>query len=336
MQRFFGKYRGICRDNNDPAMAGRIRAEVPYPLSGVSVWALPCLPPGSFQIPPEGHGVWIEFENGDVNLPVWTGIWFVGRGEQTDAPFQAVHPALTDMDGAVVDPDKRDHTAGLDQKEHGQYHDHRTGFYTPHRFGFESHSGHTVEYNDHPGKLGYVRYADRFGRLLEMAARGFTRLRSRLADKFAGLVISDDMNEGQHPDVRTGRYVELFDFEGQKLLLWTEPGEEYVILVDKQGQFIKLDASTSTVTVRDAVGNLIEIRDGQTTVRSNGDVLVDVPSGRTVHLGGSGGQQLATKTFVQQFFNTHIHATPMGPSGPPTTPAPLTPGSDITKKQRSE
>ncbi len=80
--RFYGKYRGIVSSNQDPQNLGRIRANVPEVLNEVeSGWALPCVPYageriGSYLIPPEGSGVWIEFEAGNVSRPIWSGCWW--------------------------------------------------------------------------------------------------------------------------------------------------------------------------------------------------------------------------------------------------------------------
>ena len=80
--RFYGKYRGIVNDNQDPDNLGRIRAEVPEILQDViSPWALPCAPyagpnQGLYAIPPVGAGVWIEFEAGDPSRPIWSGSWW--------------------------------------------------------------------------------------------------------------------------------------------------------------------------------------------------------------------------------------------------------------------
>lgn len=80
--RFFGKYRGIVTDNDDPDRLGRLRANVPEVLQSIeSPWALPCAPyagpdQGMFVLPPVGAGVWIEFEAGDPSRPIWVGAWW--------------------------------------------------------------------------------------------------------------------------------------------------------------------------------------------------------------------------------------------------------------------
>jgi len=89
--RYYGKFRGIVRDVDDPEGMGRITAEVPEVYGDVeSPWALPCVPfagaaHGLVVLPEQGDGVWIEFEGGDVSRPVWTGCWWA-RGEM---PAQA-------------------------------------------------------------------------------------------------------------------------------------------------------------------------------------------------------------------------------------------------------
>jgi hypothetical protein len=82
MEQFFGKYRGIVKDIDDPENFGRLRAKVPSVLGDViSPWALPCAPYagnclGQYMIPPLDASVWIEFEAGDVSYPIWSGAWW--------------------------------------------------------------------------------------------------------------------------------------------------------------------------------------------------------------------------------------------------------------------
>jgi uncharacterized protein involved in type VI secretion and phage assembly len=94
--RFFGKYRGLVIDNLDPLQIGRILAQVPAALGETpSSWALPCVPAagsqaGCFIVPPIGSQVWIEFEQGDADYPIWTGGFW---GQVADVPVAALAPA---------------------------------------------------------------------------------------------------------------------------------------------------------------------------------------------------------------------------------------------------
>lgn len=86
MKHFFGKYRGKVENNLDPMQQGRLQVSVPTVLgSGKLSWAMPCVPfagpsVGFFAIPPSGANVWVEFEGGDPNFPIWSGcFWGVGE-----------------------------------------------------------------------------------------------------------------------------------------------------------------------------------------------------------------------------------------------------------------
>lgn len=97
---FYGKYRGIVTDIKDPLQTGRIRAHVPDVLgSEKSGWALPCFPfagdgMGFYALPSVDARVWIEFEQGDPDFPIWTGCWWGSQDELPDevqqAPYEKV------------------------------------------------------------------------------------------------------------------------------------------------------------------------------------------------------------------------------------------------------
>ena len=92
---FFGKFRGTVTDIQDPLMTGRIRAKVPDVLGDLeSGWAMPCAPFGGsgmgfFALPNVGAGVWIEFEHGDPDYPIWAGCWF---GSVAEMPSDLLAP----------------------------------------------------------------------------------------------------------------------------------------------------------------------------------------------------------------------------------------------------
>jgi len=96
--RFYGKYRGIVLNNQDPLRLGRITAMIPEVLGEIpSGWASPCTPyagtlAGFYAIPLPGAGVWIEFEAGDVSRPIWVGGWWAA-GELPPKPMGV--PAMT-------------------------------------------------------------------------------------------------------------------------------------------------------------------------------------------------------------------------------------------------
>jgi Type VI secretion system/phage-baseplate injector OB domain len=78
-EKFYGKYRGTVINNVDPMQLGRIQAMVPD-VSGFipTSWCMPCVPiagkqMGTFVVPQVGSGVWIEFEQGDPDYPIWVG-----------------------------------------------------------------------------------------------------------------------------------------------------------------------------------------------------------------------------------------------------------------------
>jgi uncharacterized protein involved in type VI secretion and phage assembly len=78
-QRHYGKFRGVVINNLDPMQMGRIQVQVPDVLGlGVSSWAMPCVPfagqqSGVFVVPQVGSGVWVEFEQGTPDYPIWVG-----------------------------------------------------------------------------------------------------------------------------------------------------------------------------------------------------------------------------------------------------------------------
>lgn len=91
--KYFGVYRGTVFNNVDPMLLGRIMAIVPD-VGGVtpSTWAMPCVPiagkqMGTYMVPQVGAGVWIQFEAGDPDRPVWTGGWW---GNPAEVPALAL------------------------------------------------------------------------------------------------------------------------------------------------------------------------------------------------------------------------------------------------------
>ena len=76
----YGKYRGRVENVVDPMGLMRIQVTVPAVLDEAAVWATPCVPVGYLGVPPVGSGVWVEFEGGDTDRPIWSGCWLEEGG----------------------------------------------------------------------------------------------------------------------------------------------------------------------------------------------------------------------------------------------------------------
>ena len=86
-KQFLGKFRGTVVNNIDPEQRGRLQVMVPdVSAFGLTTWALPSLPVGGlqsaiFSLPMIGSGVWIEFEQGDLDYPIWVGTFWGSTAE---------------------------------------------------------------------------------------------------------------------------------------------------------------------------------------------------------------------------------------------------------------
>lgn len=91
MSKYFGKYRAIVVDVNDPEKRGRIRVTCPKVYgTDKSPWCQPCVPyaydnGGDFVLPMKNDFVWVEFEEGDVRYPIYTGgLWAKDKSPVSD------------------------------------------------------------------------------------------------------------------------------------------------------------------------------------------------------------------------------------------------------------
>lgn len=124
MNQFFGKYRGTVINNVDPMQIARVQVQVPD-VSGptISSWAMPCVPVsginnGIFTVPPIGAGVWVEFEQGNPDHPIWVG-GFWGNAAETPVMAKTVPPAIngitiqTSLKNGIVVSDVPGPTGGI-------------------------------------------------------------------------------------------------------------------------------------------------------------------------------------------------------------------------------
>jgi uncharacterized protein involved in type VI secretion and phage assembly len=101
----YGKYRGLVLNNIDPLQKGRVQVQVPDVLGlGISSWAMPCVPvagtqAGVYVVPTIGSGVWVEFEGGNTDYPIWCGGFW---GSAAEVPALALAPAIPGSPNIVL------------------------------------------------------------------------------------------------------------------------------------------------------------------------------------------------------------------------------------------
>jgi hypothetical protein len=93
-QKYYGKYRGTVINNIDPLQIARIQVSVPDVSVIPGSWAMPCLPlagkqEGVFMVPQIGAGVWVEYEQGNPDYPIWVGGFW---GSLAEVPVLALAP----------------------------------------------------------------------------------------------------------------------------------------------------------------------------------------------------------------------------------------------------
>lgn len=102
-----GLYRGEVANNVDPERRGRVQIKVPSVFGDNTLtWALPCVPyagpgVGFFLIPPVGARLWIMFERGDPEYPVWMGCFWDSAGDVPASP-QVAEMKVLKTDTATV------------------------------------------------------------------------------------------------------------------------------------------------------------------------------------------------------------------------------------------
>lgn len=153
--RYYGKYRGLVADNQDPEKRGRLRVRVPSVLGDqLTDWALPCFPIGGlagqglFAVPEMNAQLWIEFEEGDLQHPIWTGTFYQQQADVPGSPY-----------GSSKSPQSY-----VLQTSGG----HQLRFEGNERVLLEHQSGAAVEL----GTDGSAVLRDRYGNSLSMAADG--------------------------------------------------------------------------------------------------------------------------------------------------------------------
>lgn len=179
---YYGKYRGYVHDVADPENRGRIRAIVPRLLGDATPtgWALPAAPyagpdQGFFAVPDPGTGVWMEFEEGDLSRPIYSGLWWGSPGGSDIG-----NPAATARAGAppAATPAAGNGTAGgATRTPETPQHDYPRETATPKVRILKSATGHHIVLDDRPDSER-IEIHDSKGNRIILSREGLDRIMS--------------------------------------------------------------------------------------------------------------------------------------------------------------
>lgn len=121
VEKYYGKYPGVVIDNkarDDSGHRGEVLVEVPGILEDrdnrqlpLQAWAKPCFLPGFFFVPETGDYVWVEFAAGDLNSPIWSGVWY----PKEKAPQSVDSEALTEAQKIIRSSSKSNLIIQMDE-----------------------------------------------------------------------------------------------------------------------------------------------------------------------------------------------------------------------------
>ena len=311
--RWYGKYRAFVRDNHDPERLGRLRLEIPAVLGtgkeNWSEWASPCFPYGGnddigmFLVPEEGSAVWAEFEGGQVQYPIWTGVW-LAKSNPGEQPEEAKR--VCDEAKCQDCEDAKEHNEAPDSLEHKKYHDHPP-FYCPRRkVLLKTETGHTIVVDDKDGEE-FLKIIDRAGQIIEMlcpvkpesqAGNALPRrtrdavqgdqldIDADIVDKHASIEIADLCRQQlrfeawkdeekihiQSCDAQRTRWQKILldtTKDREKIHVWGLNGEQYVLIDSTQGG--------ERIEVKDKAGSevVLDATSGNIVIRSANMVLIN-------------------------------------------------------------
>ena len=81
-QTFSGVYRATVVKNKDPKKQRRLQVQIATSVGHTTEWVWPMEPANiSTEVPEVGQGVWVHFQHGDHEYPVWFGAFGKHKGK---------------------------------------------------------------------------------------------------------------------------------------------------------------------------------------------------------------------------------------------------------------
>jgi uncharacterized protein involved in type VI secretion and phage assembly len=223
---FYGKYRGFVVDNQDPAQLGRLKVRVPSVLGSdvVTGWAMPCVPYGGSAdqgflfIPERDAGVWVEFEEGDLEFPIWVGTFWSAPNSESELPKP--NQADGSEESSVQDP--------------------------PTRKIIKTLKGHTLQFEDADGSEMITLIDGANGHVITLNADGIKATDGKNGHAItldgAGITVEDGKNSGNKVTMAASG-VTVEDTNGNKITM----DQSGTVVEDKNQNKIEMSAASINI-----------------------------------------------------------------------------------------
>lgn len=293
--KYYGKYRGVVKDAADPNHKGRIRVECRHVYgvdqatgdSPISGWALPMMGgsfnSGAFSVPPIGSQVWVEFEQGDIQRPLWMpGAWSSVGGENN---------ATRHAKGGYDDQDN--YATNSDHIPPSQF----NATY-PNIKSIRTPAGHTIEFDDTAGSER-VLLSHSNGTRIEMLSDG-TVHHITTGNKREVITGSENKTVGMNTiETRQGFTTEVY--------------EKTRSVTDSQYEHIVLNGATYTYKKR-------SVTTGQDELNINGGQVIQVVGDKSATIAGHetdalGGRYKAVITETAKWIIMNAGLDPLTATG---------------------
>jgi len=350
----YGFFRGICEDNQDPKGLGRIKVRIPSihgaaiggsdfldtatsetNLTGKGIqtialpWAWPCFKSGGvydsgeYDIPLVGTGIWIGFEQGDPDYPIWFGTW--PSMPQGKLEANTINGWNLPSNADVISMGTWNQPSGLSTPK--EIHD---SFEDPQvRILAKTPKGATIMAID-TDESETLMIIDRSGQMVEMYSPITS---SKNADNFAqrGIRTVRD-NDSLDPSVYgkdSKAYIRIIDtsyqtnqsgqryWSGQFIKLSAEKDKELVRIHGTSGHDILLDSTLgdAKIVIKDNIGNFIFMNKDGIKIKSKldekitieGNVELDILGDYTLKTDGK--CEIDCNIFVLKSNSSTINAT---------------------------
>jgi hypothetical protein len=120
IRRLYGLYRATVVDNRDPLNQRRLKLRIQTSPDSDTAWISPMYATiGTYDVPVIGQGVWVQFQSGDPEYPVWFG-WFgknQAKNKQIFIKPLANSVVLTGLTSHIIVNKQPDGTSEIDLTE---------------------------------------------------------------------------------------------------------------------------------------------------------------------------------------------------------------------------